>query len=60
MTHDELKAAVDAIIKIACDNEVAHSREDDLHRELIKQFCPEWVKAEIERLSAAEFERWCA
>lgn len=42
------------------DDEQAHANEDALHLELIQQFCPAWVKAEIDRLTDADFARWCA
>lgn len=55
-----LKQEVDRIIATASDDEAAHSMEDDLHIEVIEAFCPKWVVDEISRLSAADFERWCA
>lgn len=60
MTKEELKKRVDAIIDMSGDDEVAHSREDDLHIEIINTFCPDWVKEEVKRLSDADFARWCA
>lgn len=60
MTKEELKDRVDTIIAISSDDEAAHSEEDNLHLDVIKAFCPDWVVAEIERLSAADFNRWCA
>ena len=60
MTEKELKQKVDDIIAISGDDEAAHSREDDLLIELISEFCPDWVKKEITRLSNADFCRWCA
>lgn len=60
MNKEELKKRVDEIIKISWDDEEAHSLEDDLHMELIKFFCPDYVKREINRLSKADFARWCA
>lgn len=57
---DELVIIVDNIIKLGCDDEHAHSSEDALHLRLIMQFCPDWVKNEIERLNGAKFNRWCA
>ena len=61
MTRDELKTRVDQIIKVgAHDDEAAHAVEDVLHRELIATYCPKWVVAEVDRLSAADFDRWCA
>jgi hypothetical protein len=57
----DLKARIDNIIEIGkYDDESAHCSEDDLHRELIEEFCPEWVVKEIDRLSKADFARWCA
>lgn len=60
MKTEQLKEKVDQIIAGASDDEAAHSAEDDLHIEVIKAFCPDWVVAEIERLSNADFARWCA
>lgn len=60
MSEEELKAKVNRVIKMAGDDEAAHSEEDDLHLEVIEAFCPDWVKKEIKRLSKADFARWCA
>jgi len=60
MEKEELKKEVDRIIAMSGDDEAAHSSEDDLHLEVIKNFCPDWVVAEVERLSKADFARWCA
>lgn len=60
MKTEQLKEKVDQIIAGASDDEAAHGAEDDLHIEVIKAFCPDWVVAEIERLSNADFARWCA
>ncbi len=60
MTKETLKEKVDRIIAMAGDDEAAHSAEDDLHLEIIGAFCPDWVVAEIARLSMADFNRWCA
>lgn len=60
MTEEELKQKVDEIIKISGDPEQAHSNEDDLHIELIQEFCPNWVIKEVQRLSDTDFPRWCA
>lgn len=60
MELEELKNKIDTIISYGVDPEAAHSAEDDLHLEVIEKFCPEWVVAEIKRLSAADFARWCA
>ena len=59
MTEEELRKRVDAIIAKSYDDERAHSMEDDLYVFLIYLFCPDWVKAEIKRLNAANFSRWC-
>lgn len=59
MNRDELKQRVDAIVALERD-EVQHEMEDDLHRDVIGEFCPEWVKDEIHRLNAADFCRWMA
>ena len=42
------------------DDEQAHIDEDELHLQLIRLFCPQWVVDEIDRLSRADFARWCA
>lgn len=60
MNQEQLKEKVDEIIALRRDDEAAHSYEDDLHVTVIKKFCPPWVVAEIERLSNADFNRWCA
>lgn len=60
MNEEKLKTEVDRIISIGRDPEIAHSNEDDLHGKLIREFCPEWVVKEVERLSDAQFPRWCA
>lgn len=60
MSEGELKDKVDRVIGMAGDDEIAHSEEDNLHLEIIESFCPEWVKAEVKRLSEADFARWCA
>ncbi len=60
MTPEELKEAVDLIISNRGDDEAAHSNEDSLHLNVIEAFCPGWVVKEINRLSDADFERWCA
>lgn len=70
MTRDELKQKVDAIIalgeglptsaRVGRDDEAAHADEDRLRIELIEAFCPKWVVAEVDRLRAADFGRYCA
>jgi hypothetical protein len=59
MDRDELTRRVDEIIA-KCDDEEQHAIEDALHLDVIGAFCPEWVQAEIERLTNADFNRWCA
>ncbi len=59
MTRNELRQAVDLIIADG-DDEAQHLMEDGLHLDVIFAFCPEWVQAEIDRLSAADFHRWTA
>lgn len=56
----ELEKRVDKIIEMSGDAEAAHSAEDELHLELIEEFCPEWIVKEVKRLSYADFQRWCA
>lgn len=60
MNPEELKRRVDAIIAKSDDDEMAHSDEDELHLRVIKEFCPDWVQAEIDRLTNTFFCRWCA
>ncbi len=60
METKELKEKVDKIISYKGDPEMAHSKEDDLHLEIIKEFCPDWVVKEIKRLTNVDFPRWCA
>jgi hypothetical protein len=60
MSEEQLKREVDNIISGGGDAEGAHSAEDHLHLEVIKEFCPAWVVDEIERLGEADFPRWCA
>jgi hypothetical protein len=60
MTPESLALRVNRIISHAPDGERAHAEEDELRFEVIARFCPEWVVAEIERLSDADFARWCA
>lgn len=60
MTEQQLKKEVDDIISMSGDDEAAHSNEDRLHLQVIKEFCPQWVRIEIERLNNADFARWCA
>lgn len=60
MDKEKLKNEVDRIIKFGCDPEIAHSKEDRLHFEIINEFCPDWVKEEIDRLRDADFPRWYA
>jgi len=60
LDEKSLKIMVDKIISISNDDEAAHSEEDDLHLVIIEQFCPEWVKKQVNRLSESDFCRWCA
>ena len=60
MTQETLQKKVDRIIAMSGDDEMAHSEEDELHLDVIKTFCPDWVVSEIDRLSSADFKRWCA
>lgn len=55
-----LKEVVDGIIEIADDDERAHVEEDDLHRELLREYLPNELLTELERLNDADFNRWCA
>lgn len=58
MEQKELKKAVNRIIKLKNDPETAHCEEDGLCSAIIDEFCPEWVKKEINRLGEADFPRW--
>lgn len=61
MTEEELENRVKEIIRIGEeDPEAAHSDEDNLRLELIGNYCPDWVVKEIDKLSNADFPRWCA
>ena len=60
MKPSELKERVDSIIAVAYDNEVAHSEEDKLYAELLDEYLPSKLLAEVIRLRKAEFARWCA
>lgn len=60
MTKEELKKRVDNIKAISNNDEEAHRSEDSLRLEVIKEFCPKWVVAEINRLYAVDFHRWFA
>ena len=60
MTKEQLKNRVANIIALSGDPEAAHSEEDALYREIIKELCPSWVVREINKLSKADFPRWCA
>jgi len=60
MKKEELEQKIDGILRCKADAEVVHSQEDDLHLELINEFCPDWVKEELRRLTDADFPRWCA
>lgn len=50
---------VDAIIALD-DSERQHAQEDQLLRDVITTCAPAGVVAEIDRLTAADFERWYA
>ncbi|QDB74747.1 hypothetical protein SEA_BARB_71 [Gordonia phage Barb] len=57
----ELADEVDAIIETGKrDPEDAHGREDSLLRRMVRAYAPAWVNAELDRLAAADFDRWCA
>ena len=60
MGRKELKEKVDTIIGHMLDDEKAHSLEDELHLEIIRTFCPDWVVAEVNRLRKVGFSRHCA
>ena len=54
MNKEKLKEQVDYVISLAGDDEIAHSREDELRLEVIREFCPDWVVEEIEGVTKAE------
>lgn len=56
---DEVRARVDAIIAHG-DPEVQHGREDDLLFDVVKTYAPPAIYAEVARLAAADFPRWCS
>lgn len=61
ITKHILSEKVDSIIKIIEDSDddaAAHAEEDSLRLEVIREFCPDWVVAEIERLKETDFARW--
>jgi hypothetical protein len=60
VSPEELRQRVDAVIAKSDDDEAAHGMEDDLYLEIMDAFCPDWVRAEVTRLCAAPFNRWCA
>lgn len=61
MEKKELEERIDRIIAWGnADPEASHSHEDELHLELIKEYCPPEIVAEVERLNKAQFPRWCA
>lgn len=60
MTEKEITERVNKIIGMAGDAEMAHSEEDDLMAELVKEYAPPHIVTEIERLERADFPRWYA
>lgn len=60
MTGKEITKRVNKIIKMASDPEQAHLEEDKLLGELVKEYAPPHIVAEIQRLERANFPRWCA
>ena len=60
MTGKEITERVNKIIEMAGDPEMAHSEEDELMAELVKEYAPAHIVIEIERLQRADFPRWCA
>lgn len=60
MNEEQLKSRVEGILASAWDDEAAHGEEDNLNEDLIEEFCPDWVKAEIKKVREADFNRWCA
>lgn len=50
MTEKQLQTRADKIIEVRADDEIAHSEEDKLYLDVIKEFCPAWVIREIDRL----------
>ena len=61
MSEDDLRDRIKEItVKHDGDDEAQHSLEDTLHQDLIKIFCPDFVKRYINELNDADFSRWCA
>lgn len=59
MKKEDLLKKINEVL-IEGDPEAQHSKEDELHLEVIREFCPRWVVEEINKLSDADFPRWCA
>lgn len=63
MNIEQLRELVDRIIEIGeheGDDETAHTMEDALHLKLLENFLPIYMMEEIDRLTSAHFNRWCA
>lgn len=65
MTIEEVKNRVAQIVAIRGDDEVAHGKEDDLWRDVLRHIADGGAGARelaIEALTTLdiEFERWCA
>lgn len=62
ITLAEVKEWVEDIRRASSDDEVAHSKEDSLHVEILKhhaeQGCP--LAAEALKAQDIDFSRWCA
>lgn len=66
MTVDEVKAAVEAIRKVADDDEKAHGKEDALHQKVLQAIAEGQCDDPVACAAAAlltrgiRFRRWCA
>lgn len=65
MTLKELKKRIKMIQEIAHDDEAAHSMEDDLRDEVLREIAKGSAEAcqlakEVLKTSKIDFARWCA
>lgn len=64
-TRDELHAAIDALEAVTADDEMAHSEEDRIHREVLEGIAngapnPAGLAALALKTRELDFSRWCA
>lgn len=66
MTQEELHQRISDILSEArwgefgWDDELAHSLEDELHKQLLKDYLPQELLDELKRLDKADFTRYCS